>query len=258
MRDILDTLVRVGVSEAWLVFAVFLRVGPATALAPGLGHSSVPMRARLLVGLVLSAAIVPIVRPMLPPVMPEPVAFALFAVKELVIGFFFGLFARGIMYLLEMAGAIISQTVTMAQMFPNNSEPISIMAHFLTVAGLALIFSTSILQNILWLFLSSYAFEVPTLADITGFMAERVADLLDFLFGKAVILASGFLGIFAVYYLFTGFLNKTMPQFMVIFVGVPFVALFSMEILRNNAELILTTWTEMTERILRMPLEGVR
>lgn len=253
-----QVLVGQAYDEAWFVFAVFLRVGPAVALAPGYGEKSVPMRARLVLGLVLSVAIAPIVRPMLPPTPPESVDLAIHVGRELIIGFFFGLFARGIVFLLETAGAIISQTVTMAQMFPSNSEPMSIMAHFLTVAGLAILFSTGIAQDILRFFLSSYLFEIPTLFGVYAFMADRVAELADFIFRNGVVLASGFIGMFLIYYLFTGFLNKTMPQFMVIFVGVPFVALFSINVLRQNIELVLTSWQAKTLLILKMPLDHWR
>lgn len=251
-----EALVDQARNEAWFVFAVFLRIAPAIALAPGTGEKSVSMRVRLVLALVLSAAILPAVRPFVQPQPDMPVEIATYMARELVIGTFFGLFARGVMYLLEMAGAIISQSVTMAQMFPGNSEPISIMAHFLTVAGLALIFSGPILQDILRLFLSSYLVPIPTLFGVYSFFAERVSTLLDYISRQAVVLASGIVLLFFVYYLFTGFVNKTMPQFMVLFVGVPFVALLSIEMVRRNIELILTTWQERTLTILKMPLEA--
>lgn len=252
----LDALVDLSLNEVWYVFAVFLRIGPAVIMAPGFGEKSVSVRARLVFGLVLSAVIAPVVRPLLPPQPDQPVEILEDVFRETVIGFFFGLFARAVMYLLEMTGVVISQSTTLAQMFPGNSEPVSIMTQFLMVAGLAVIFSGPLVTEILNLFLSSYLAEIPRLTGVTAYLASRVSELVDYLFAQSVVLGSGILLLFFVYYLFTGFVNKKMPQLMVVFIGVPFVALMSIEAMRRNTDIILEAWQQKALTLIRMPLDG--
>jgi flagellar biosynthesis protein FliR len=157
-----DALAQAIGQQGWYVFAVFLRIGPAFLMTPGIGERSVSMRIRILIALVFAAAISPIVQSELPSEPPPIADLALFMARESFIGFFFGLFAKGIMSMLEIAGSIISQTVSLSQMFPSNSDPVSIMGHILIVAGLALIFSTPIFGTILTAFVSSYFLTIPS------------------------------------------------------------------------------------------------
>lgn len=244
--------------QLWLVFAVFLRVGPAMAMAPGFGERTVSARVRLVLGLVFSAAIAPVVSPHLPPSPPPPATFAVFAGQQLLVGAFFGFFARAVIYLIELAGAIISQTTTMSQMFAGSAESSSIMGHILTVTALALVFSSPVASRIVELFFYSYALEIPSMAEMYGYFAETASELVNLLFRHAVVLSSGFIALALVYYVFTGFVNKAMPQFMIIFVGVPFVALLSIEVLRRSFGLILTAWQSQALSILAIPLGGTR
>jgi flagellar biosynthetic protein FliR len=242
--------------QAWYVFAVFLRIGPALLMTPGIGERTVSIRIRVLIGLTFASAISPIVQPTLPSEPPVIADLVVFMARESLIGVFFGLFAKGIMSMLEIAGAIISQTVSLSQMFPSNSEPVSIMGHILIVAGLALIFSTPIFDNILKAFVSSYFLTIPSFSEVTGFFADKAAELLDFVFRKGVLLASGFISLFVIYYLFAGFVNKAMAQFMVTFIGIPFVALYSIYFLMIHFQLVLTSWQDKVLTVLMMPFGG--
>ncbi|MFP7569306.1 flagellar biosynthetic protein FliR [Marivita sp. S2033] len=244
--------------QVWLVFAVFLRIAAAISLAPGYGESYVSARVRLIIALFLSVAIAPVLQPYLPAESLEARDLFFFAIKEVSFGIFIGLFARGIVYLLELAGTMISQTVSLSQMLGNATEPMPVMSHILTVTGLALIFSTTLDDQIVYAFAASYFVELPIWAEIWGYFAEKSSELLNFLFVNAVVLSSGFISLFFVYYLFIGFVNKAMPQFMVSFIGIPFVALYSIYFLQIHHELLLTVWRERALTILMMPFESAK
>ncbi|MCL3881692.1 flagellar biosynthetic protein FliR [Marivita sp. GX14005] len=242
--------------QIWLVAAVFIRIAAALSMAPGYGEKSVSVRVRLPIAFFLSLAIAPVVEPYLPERPPDGREMALFLLRETGFGLFLGLCARGIVFLLEMTGTVISQTISLAQMLGTATEPMPVISHILTVTGLALIFTTSLGDQIIYAFVASYYAELPSWSDLVSHFAKTTTALLDFLFRNAVLLGSGFIGLFFVYYLFIGFVNKAMPQFMVSFIGIPFVALFSIYFLLAHGELLLTVWQEKARTILMMAFEG--
>lgn len=244
-------------NQLWLVFAVFLRIGPAIALSPGFGETSTPARVKLVLALILSAAIVPIVENRLPTDdFTHQQAFH-FALTETVFGFFMGLISRGVLFLLEQTGIVISQAVSLAQLVGNSTELLPVIGHILTVAGLAVIMAGPLGDQIIFSFAYSYHLTVDTLESIFGTIAELSSELLNYIFNHGMAIAGSFVTLFFVYYLFTGFVNKGMPQFMVSFVGIPFVALVSIIYLHRHAELILTVWQERSLSILMMPFEAL-
>lgn len=244
--------------QLWLVFAVFLRIGPAIALSPGYGANSTPPRVKLVLALMLSAAIVPVVENQLPSgkfTFQESVSFGL---TEIVFGFFMGMIARGVLFLLEQVGVVISQAVSLAQLIGSSAELLPVIGHILTVAGLALIMAGPLGDQIIFVFAYSYHLSIGTLDSIVEVMAEISSELLNYIFNHGMAIAGSFVTLLLVYYLFTGFVNKAMPQFMVSFVGIPFVALLSIVYLHRNAELILTVWQEKALTILMMPFEALK
>ncbi|MEN8747662.1 flagellar biosynthetic protein FliR [Marivita sp.] len=240
-------------AQFWLVSAVFLRIGPAMYLAPGYGESYVSARMRLSVAGMFAVAIAPVLAPYLPVVKPTGAEFLKYMLRESTIGFFIGLMSRGMIYLLEKAGTIISQSISLSQMLGNATEPMPVIGHLLTTAGIAILFSTSLADQMLYSFGSSYHVEMPSMGALTGYFASKVTELVNFIFNHAVVLASAFLSVMFVYYLCIGFINKAMPQFMVSFIGIPFVALFSIHFLYQHHELLLDVWQQKVRIILMLP-----
>ena len=242
----------------WLVAAIFLRMGPAISLSPGFGESFVSTRIKLATALTFSVAVAPVAEPYLPDIALSGTSLFWFVLIETLIGFFLGIMARATIILLEKAGAVISQSVSMAQMLGNATEPMPVIGHVLMTAGLAFFFSTSLVDQMLHAFAASYIAEIPSLSDILAYFARQVTRALNFVFNHGVVLASGFMSLFFVYYLCIGFINKAMPQFMVSFIGIPFVALLSIYVLHQHSELILTVWQDKAMTLLRMPFESPR
>jgi flagellar biosynthetic protein FliR len=242
--------------EIWLIGAVFLRIGPALSMAPGYGETFVSPRVKLVVALLFSAAAAPVLEPYLPQGRLAGRALVVFVLLEITIGFFIGLVSRGIIFLLQKAGAVISQSISLAQMLGNTAEPLPVMSHVLTTAGLAILFSTSLANQMLFGFVLSYTVSIPSLDEITGYSAEKITELMNYLFNHGVVLASGVASALFVYYLVIGFINKAMPQFMVSFIGIPFVALYSIYFMQQHSELLLRVWQEKALIILMMPFES--
>ena len=245
-------------SYVWVAFAVFLRIGPAIALTPGFGENSVSVRVKLSLGLAVSLAIVPLVEHQIPKDLETIADFSLFSLRETIIGSFIGLFARGVILLLSLAGSVISQSVSLAQITGNMTEAMPTIGHILTVTGVALFFSGPLIEYVIRFFLLSYHVDVELFGEGFADFAERSAELLNYVFINGTLLASAFVALFFVYYLFTGFLNKTMPQFMVSFIGVPFVALFSIFYLYKTSEHMLTVWQKKAIGLLLIPFDALQ
>jgi flagellar biosynthetic protein FliR len=107
-------------TQFWLVCAVFVRIGPAIYLAPGYGESYVSVRVRLSIAGFFSVAIAPVLAPYISDATQIRAELLEFLLRESTIGFFIGLMSRGMIYLLEKAGAIISQSISLSQMNSNS------------------------------------------------------------------------------------------------------------------------------------------
>lgn len=240
-------------AQFWLVGAVFLRLGPAFFLAPGYGERYVSVRLRLSTAGLFSVAVAPVLAPYLPTSAPAGIELLVFLFKETTIGFFIGLMSRGMIYLLEMAGTVISQSISLAQMLGNATEPMPVISHLLTTTGIAILFSVSLADQMLYMFVLGYTLDMAAIAGLPGYLASRARSLLNEVFNQAVVLSSAFLALMFVYYLCIGFINKAMPQFMVSFIGIPFVALFSIHFLYLHHELLLDVWQQKSLMILMLP-----
>lgn len=240
-------------TQFWLVCAVFVRIGPAIYLAPGYGESYVSVRVRLSIAGFFSVAIAPVLAPYISDATQIRAELLEFLLRESTIGFFIGLMSRGMIYLLEKAGAIISQTISLSQMLGNATDPMPVIGHLLTTAGIAILFSVSLADQMLYSFVASYSLALPTMASLTGFFASKVTELINYIFTHAVVLASAVLSVMFVYYLCIGFINKAMPQFMVSFIGIPFVSIFSIHFLYQHHELLLNAWQDKARIILMLP-----
>lgn len=239
--------------QFWLTAAVFLRIGPAFFLAPGYAERFVSTRVRLALAISFSLAIAPVLEPYLPNAAPSGSDLLQFAARETSIGLFIGLVSRGIIFLLEKAGAIISQSISLSQMLGNATEPMPVISHILTTTGLAVLCSTSLADQMLYSFAAGYSLSPTSFIDLWGYFASRAIYLINFIFNQAVTLSSAVLSLMFIYYLFIGFTSKAMPQFMVSFIGMPFVALMSINFMYQHHEILLQVWQEKARYIMMLP-----
>ena len=95
-------------ADVFVLFMVFVRVGAALMLVPGLGEVSVPRTIRLALAVALTAVIGPVVAAELPPLPTSPVALALLMAGEIAVGILIGAAARLTMSGLQVAGTVIA------------------------------------------------------------------------------------------------------------------------------------------------------
>ena len=253
MNDLLTQLTALtGQTEAfvWAGFLVFLRVGAVMALMPGFGEQSVPTRIKLVLTLAFTAVVAPAV---MPDIAPTP-AFILPIATEVVAGLALGIGLRLFIMALQMAGAIIAQATSLAQLFGGvGPEPQPAIANLLVMAGLALAMMAGLHVRAAELLILSYdvmpAGRLPDAAD----MADWGLSQISHAFALAFTLAAPFTIAALIYNVALGVINRAMPQLMVSFVGAPALTAGGLVLLAIVAPLALAIWLDQFQDFLNAP-----
>lgn len=210
---------------------VFVRIGTALMIAPGVGDSYVPNNIRLLFALAMSFAVFPVLMPLMPN--PVPGTFMLFflLVMEFVAGVFIGVVSRILMMALDTAGMIVSTQsgLANAQIFnPSLAQQGSLMGAFLTMTGVALLFATDLHHLVLLGIFESYQlFPVGKIPD-AGSMAELISRAITHSFMIGIKIGLPFLLITLVLFTGMGVLARIMPQVQVFILALPVQILISL------------------------------
>jgi len=243
MTDLLSSLVEIsGQTEGWLwtAFLVFARVGAVMALMPGFGEQIVPARIRLVLTLAFTAVISPAI---LPQVRPSDGSFVLPIAVEVMAGLAIGIGLRLFVLALQMAGMIMAQATSLAQVFGGmGPEPQPAIGNLLVVGGLALAVMAGLHVRAAELLILSYQVlppgRLPLAADMAAWGLAEVARA----FTLAFTLAAPFTIAALIYNVALGVINRAMPQLMVSFVGAPALTLGGLVLLAVVAPLALALW----------------
>ncbi|WP_371055904.1 flagellar biosynthetic protein FliR [Rhodosalinus sp. K401] len=235
-----------GVAEAtfWHSVAVFLRVGAAMAVLPAFGSQSVPLRIRAVAAIAFTAVVAPAVPPLFagPPDLPRLVRFL---ATETLAGLALGLALRLFVLVLQTAGAIAANAISLAQLLGGaQPEPTPAIGQVLVLAGLAIAVAAGLHVRLAEFLVHSYALlpagGFPDAAAMAGWGSSQVAKA----FALAFSLAAPFLILSLLYNLTLGAISKAMPQLMVAFVGAPVITLGGLALFALAAPLMLTIWHE--------------
>lgn len=192
---------------------------------PGMGESYVTSRARLAIGLTVSAFLYPILYELLPQQIPNSlIEIAKILIFETTIGVFFGLLLRIIQASLHIAGmkiAYMSGLSTATLFDVNQSTQGSVIGGFLTVVGITLFFTTNLHHILIIGITESFSFlrvngDLPT-EDFAFLSFTFLSDafLIAFKISAPVIIVGLML------YLVAGLMGRLMPNMQVFFVLLP-------------------------------------
>lgn len=227
---------------------VFLRVGAAMALLPAFGEQVVPQRVRLVLTIAFTAAIAPAIWPDLPgnPALP---ALGVEVAAGLLMGFGLRLFV----FALQIAGTMIAQATSLAQIFGGGGEPQPAIGHLLTMAGLALATAQGLHLRVAEALILSYRVippgQMPAAADMTQWGVAQLARA----FALAFTLAAPFTIAALIYNLALGAINRAMPALMVSFIGAPLLSLGGLVLLAALAPVLLSLWHAALSGYLAAP-----
>jgi flagellar biosynthetic protein FliR len=243
-------------SFLWLSFAILLRLGGLLGLMPAFGEQTVPIRIRLAIALVLSAAMSPILFDRI--ILPQTLAEAILACgSEIVIGVFLGLLLRLFVLALSVAGSIAAQSTSLSQIFGGSAgvEPQPAIGHLMVVGGLALAAMFDLHLHLIAMLVRSYD-ALPFGSPLSGelvlhFGVQTVSTLFAFSFS----LAAPFLIASVLYNVTLGVINRAMPQLMVSFVGAPVIAGGSLLLLFLALPYGLSIWVDALTSFMMDPFE---
>jgi|ERR1043166_417897 flagellar biosynthetic protein FliR len=203
---------------------VFARVGMMVMLLPGLGESSVSARVRLTMALVLAAVLLPLHRAAYQIDLRTFGPVVAMLGQELFVGAVLGLSARLMISALQVAGSVIAQQLGLGfvtAVDPTQGQQGTLVANFLTLLGITLIFATDLHHLVIAALNDSYTLfepgEMPLLGDVAALTTRTIAAA----FRIAIQLSAPFIVFGLLFNVGLGVLSRLMPQMQVFFVGLP-------------------------------------
>lgn len=223
MESLLQQLV---VGQVYTFMLVFVRIGTAVMIMPGVGDGFVPEKVRLMFALAFAAVLSPIVGPTLPEFNAGGLPFLVLLLGEFVLGVFIGTIARIFMTALDTAGMLISTQIGLAnaQIFnPAFATQGSIMGAFMSISGAVLLFATNLHHVLLSALVDSYATFPPGMmeAGFSGDMAQTISQAVTKAFGIGFHMAMPFIIVTMMIYVAMGILSRLMPQLQVFILSIP-------------------------------------
>ncbi|MCI5060273.1 MAG: flagellar biosynthetic protein FliR [Alphaproteobacteria bacterium] len=219
------------VTGVFAFMLIFIRMGTAMMIMPGVGDSFVPQNIRLFIALGMAFVLMPVVQKFVPSPLPSfPVIFSLL-LMEFVVGLFIGTIARIFMAALDVAGMLISTTsgLANAQVFnPSLATQGSITGAFLSVVGVTLLFVTNLHHLLIYGLVESYhLFPVGSVPD-SGSMAQLMVQAFSASFKIGFQIAVPFIVVALLLYIGMGVLSRLMPQVQVFILALPVQIMLSM------------------------------
>jgi len=203
---------------------VFARIGIMVMLLPGLGEMSVPSRVRLSVALVLAAVLLPLHRDAFQIDLRTfgPVVGML--AQEMFVGALLGFTVRLLISALQVAGSVIAQQLGLGfvtAIDPTQGQQSVIVANFLSMLGLTLVFAADLHHLVIAALNDSYALFRPGEIPLLGDVAAHITATVGTAFKIGVQLSAPFIVFGLLFNLGLGVLARLMPQMQVFFIGLP-------------------------------------
>lgn len=200
---------------------IFARLGAAMMSLPGVGEASVPARARLSISLLMSALIVPILGPTLPPLPAQPLQLAFMIITELGFGLALGLLSRLVMFTLQVAGTVIAMQagLSAATFFdPSQGSQSVLVSSMLVFLGIALVFATDLHLLGLQAAYDSYTMFPPMQVPAFGDFANAATRMVNSGFALGLKLSAPFIVYGIIFNVALGLLNRLMPSLQIFFI----------------------------------------
>lgn len=200
---------------------IFSRLGSAMMSLPALGENAIPARFRLSIALLMSALVVPVLGPTLPPLPAQPLHLAFLVVTEIGFGLALGIMVRLLMSAMHVAGTVIALQAGLASAVlfdPNQGGQSVVVSSALVFMGIALVFATDLHLLGLQAAFDSYTMFPPMHAPAFGDFANSAVRLVSEGFALGMRLAAPFIIYGIVFNVALGLLNRLMPSLQIFFI----------------------------------------
>ncbi len=238
---------------AFAFVLLLARTGAAIMLIPGSGEAEVPTMVRAGFAVALTALLLPVLGPHLPPP-PDDVGPLIYMVAaELLTGLFLGWLARMVVVALSLSG----QMLAMVSGHANVLQPDSVLGvqgaafgRLLALAGTVMVFSTGLYALPIAAIAGSYSvIPAGTLlpaADTANSVVTSVATM----FALALRLAAPFVLASMVWHLALALLSRLVPQLQVFFIATPAQLAGGLALFGLFGAALLTAWHEAASAAL--------
>ena len=206
----------------------FARIGAMVMLLPGLGESSIPVRIKLAIALLLTLIILPLHRADYHVDMGSIASLLTLMMYEIFIGILLGATARVTLAALQVAGSVIAQQMGLGfvtAVDPTQGQQGLLIGNFLTLLGITLLFATDTHHLVIAALNDSYAIFSPGETMPSADVAALATRAFAAAFKIGLQLSAPFLVFGLVFNIGLGVLARLMPQMQVYFVGVPLAIL---------------------------------
>jgi flagellar biosynthetic protein FliR len=248
-----DVSILPALAAAYLL--VFARIGTMIMLLPGFGEMTVPVRVRLSVALLLTAVFLPLHREAYATIDLRAYGPVLLMLgQELLVGAVLGIAARLTIAALSVAGAVVAQQMGLGfvtAVDPTQGQQNVIVANFLTLLGVTLIFATDLHHLVIAALNDSYRLFAPGEMILFGDIAALVTKTVSAAFRVGIQLSAPFLVFGLLFNIGLGVLSRLMPQMQVFFVAMPLSILLGFIILLMVIGMMMGTFTEFLGSVLR-------
>ncbi len=224
---------------------VFVRVGAALMVLPGIGDVYVTPRIRLMLALAIALLTLPMVQPALPALPDQPIGLVVLVAGEILIGLFIGLIPRLLLTAIDIAGMIVSFNLSLANASvfnPATSAQGSLVGAFLTTLALVLIFVTDLHHLMLVAVVDSFSLFPVGGMPPSGDLAEVVTRLVARSFTIGVQIAAPFIVIGLIFYLGLGLIARLMPQVQIFFVAIPIQVMLGLLVMSLTLSAAMLFW----------------
>ncbi len=232
MQSLLQDIV---VGHIFAFMLIFMRLGMALMIMPGIGDSFVSPQVRLHFALGMAFVLTPFLAPNLPPIPKASVDMIVLLMTEAFIGIFIGTVMRIMVNALDTAGSVISIQAGFSNALvfnPATASQGTLVGALYSVTGVTLLFVTNMHHYMLASVVDSYmVFPANgTLIDIKS-VYEVIAQTVNVAFKLGVQLALPFLIVGTLVQVGFGLLGRLMPQVQIFFLALPVQILLSLVML---------------------------
>lgn len=232
---------------------LFVRVSMIILVLPGVGTRYISQRYRLIIAFVITFVCLPVVVSHTPSSVTANLFIGSAFFTEVIVGAMYGIVFRSIIFALQVAGAIIAQSMSLAQMLGANvtHDAQSSISNILTVGGIAFLSVTGFFESVISSIAESYDMFPIAMSVEPQDLLSNILHVFSNCFLLSVQLSMPFI-LMAVYYnVLLAVVNRAMPQLLVSFIGVPAVLAASLALFVGLAEPILREWRSTSFEYVR-------
>ncbi|MBL8537973.1 MAG: flagellar type III secretion system protein FliR [Hyphomonadaceae bacterium] len=237
--------------DVWSTALLFARVGGMIMLLPGLGEPAVPPRIRLALALAIAVALGPTLADRVPVAADTEWGMAGQVVSELVIGVLLGGAARLLVAALATAGQIAGTEIGIA--FAQTADPTQtqsgqLLAVFLGITGVALIFATGLHHMFIAGIAGSYDVISLGSAPPLGDAAQLALEATSASFRVGVQIAAPLIVAGLIFRVGLGVLSRLIPQIQVFFITLPLQILGGLIVFVLGLSTGMLIWLDSLDR----------